>query len=68
MYAFITGDSNYHIKVHGNGWAYTVTDRSTGEHLWVQDHDADQLQKDTADFDDTSVLAAYFEALCCEEF
>ena len=68
MYAFITSDSKYHVEVHGNGWAYTVTDRNTGDHMWVQDQDADQLQKDTADFAETQPLEAYFEALASEEF
>jgi hypothetical protein len=36
--------------------------------MWVQDHDADQLQKDTADFAETQPLEAYFEALASEEF
>jgi hypothetical protein len=68
MYAFITSDSKYHVEVHGNGWGYAVTDQTTGDHMWVQDQDADQLQRDTADFDDTTMLDAYFEALCGEEF
>ena len=63
MYAFVTNDGRYHVEVHGNGWAYADTDQSTGESLWVQDQDADQLQQDTADFADTQKLDAYFECM-----
>ena len=58
--SFITEDGRYCIESHGNGWAYCVTDQQTGDSFWVQDSDADQLQKDTADFTCTDGLADYF--------
>ena len=60
---FVTEDNKYHIEVLGNGWAYSVTEQRTGDNFFVQDHDAVQLQEDTHDFDNTSVLDNYMEAL-----
>jgi hypothetical protein len=60
---FETADGKYHIESYGNGWAYSVTCQRTGENFFVQDHDADQLQQDTHNFDNTSVLDNYMEAL-----
>ena len=31
---FTTHDNEFHIVSHGNGWAYEITDQSTGESLW----------------------------------
>jgi hypothetical protein len=53
----------FHVTTHGNGWAYTVTDQGTGESFFVQDDSADQLQKDSNDFEDEDILAQYMEAL-----
>lgn len=58
-----TADNKYYIMCYGNGWAYEVKDLQTGESLWFQDHDADQLQLETEDFDNTMVLDMYFEMI-----
>ncbi len=62
MITFITHDGKFSVTSHGNGWAYEVTERSTGDSFWVQDHDADQLQADTNDFEWTEPLFEYLEA------
>lgn len=61
---FTTHDNEFHIVSHGNGWAYEITDQSTGESLWFQDEDAAIVQTDTADFTDTQALREYFDVLC----
>lgn len=61
---FTTHDNEFHIVSHGNGWAYEITDQSTGESLWFQDEDAAIVQTDTADFTDTQALRDYFDVLC----
>ena len=58
---FDTADGKYTVKSYGNGWAYTITCNATGDDLWFQDHDAEQLQADTNNFENTCVLAYYFE-------
>lgn len=58
---FDTADGKFTIKSYGNGWAYEVTCNTTGDSVWVQDHDAHQLQTQTNDFEDTCVLAYYLE-------
>jgi hypothetical protein len=63
MMSFITPSRKYHVESHGNGWAYEVTHRESGESFWVQDHDAEQLQRDTDDFTQEDILSEYFEAL-----
>lgn len=60
---FITEDGKYCVEELGNGWAYSVTCQRTGENFFMQDHDAEQLQKDTDDFACTVVLDSYMEAL-----
>ncbi len=60
---FITEDDKYHIETLGNGWAYSVTCQRTGRNFFVQDHDADTLQRDTDDFTCTGSLDNYMEAL-----
>jgi len=47
---FTTENNKYHIESLGNGWAYSVTCLRTGKNFFVQDHDADTLQKETDDF------------------
>ena len=64
MYAFITQSGRYHVEVHGNGWAYSVTDQETGDNLWFQDDSASQIQQDTADFEHEHAIAQYFDCLC----
>lgn len=59
--SFNTADNKYSIQSHGNGWAYEVTCLNSGDTLWFQDHDADQLQADTNDFTDTCVIDQHFE-------
>ena len=61
--AFVTEDRKYHIESLGNGWAYSVTCQRTGNNFFVQDHDAEQLQKETDDFACTGALDMYMEAL-----
>ena len=60
---FVTEDNKYHIEVLGNGWAYSVTEQRTGDNFFVQDHDAELLQRETDDFACTGVLDLYMEAL-----
>ena len=61
--AFTTADGKYYIISHGNGWAYEVVCQATGDSLWVQDHDACQLQEDTDNFENTDVIGQMMEAL-----
>jgi hypothetical protein len=63
MMQFTCCDGAYSVVSHGNGWAYEVTDQSTGETLWFQDSDADQLRTDTGDFEHRDAIAQYFELL-----
>lgn len=60
---FITADGKYHIESLGNGWAYSVTDQRTGKNFFVQDNAAEELQRETADFECTGALDMYMEAL-----
>jgi hypothetical protein len=60
---FDTHDDKYTIRSFGNGWAYEVIHNATNESLWFQDHDADQLRTDTANFEDTCALDQHFECL-----
>jgi len=60
---FVTADNRYHVESLGNGWAYNVTDQKTGESFFVQDHDAEQLERDSDYFECTNVLANYMEVL-----
>ena len=60
---FDTDCGKYTIKSYGNGWAYEITCNSTDDTLWFQDHDADQLQANTNNFEDTTILSQYFEDL-----
>lgn len=55
-----TADGRYYVESYGNGWAYQVTDRQTGQSFWVQDADAAQLQEETQDFAYTATLENYF--------
>ena len=61
---FNTADNLYYVKSYGNGWAYEVTDNTTGESLWFQDDSATQLQADTNDFESTDAIRVYFDCLC----
>ena len=60
---FTTPTGAFHIASHGNGWAYCVTDQSTGYDFWVQDEDAGNLQTATDGFTDESVLRDYMHVL-----
>lgn len=60
---FTTKTGRYHVVSHGNGWAYEVTDQTTGDNLWFQDDDATQLQSDTSDFENEDAISLYFECL-----
>ena len=60
---FDTDNGKYTIVSYGNGWGYEVFCNITGDNLWFQDHDADQLQTDTNNFEDTTILSQYFENL-----
>jgi hypothetical protein len=60
---YTTQTFKYHVQEHGNGWAYTVTDQSTGENFFVQDEAADDLQAASNDFENEDVLAQYMEAM-----
>jgi hypothetical protein len=63
-YQFESNSGRYTITLHCNGWAYEIEDNVTNETLWFQDHDADQLQNDTNNFQNDAVLREYFECLC----
>lgn len=56
--SFIVG--KYHVESHGNGWAYTITDRSTGQDLWFQDQDASIIEEQTCNFENMDILEDYF--------
>ena len=60
---FNTDCGKYTIVSHGNGWGYEVFCNSTGDNLWFQDHEAHQLQAETNNFEDTTILSQYFENL-----
>lgn len=64
MYSFTTINNRYHVTVHGNGWAYEVVDQETGDNLWFQDGDAEQLQANTNNFEHEDSIAQYFDCLC----
>jgi len=55
-YTFSTHDDRFLITSYGNGWAYEVRCRETDYTFFVQDHDADDMQQATNDFEDTSML------------
>jgi phage major head subunit gpT-like protein len=60
---FDTPTGRYTVQSYGNGWAYTVTCNRTGEHLFFQDHSAEQLQAETDNFENEIVINQYFECL-----
>lgn len=61
---FTTPSRAFLVQSYGNGWAYEVTDQSTGDSLWFQDDDATQLQADTNDFEDEAAIRTVFDCLC----
>lgn len=63
MYTYTTLTGRYLVEVHGNGWAYAVTDQETNESLWFQDQDADTTRERTNDFEDEDSIAQYFECI-----
>ena len=66
MVQFNTADGKYTITSHGNGWAYGVkcnAESAYADALWFQDHDAEQLQADTNNFENTDVIGQYFECM-----
>lgn len=56
---FITASRHYLVTSYGNGWAYEVEDRDTGDAFFVQDDDAQTLQTDSANFENEDTLAMY---------
>lgn len=60
---FVPTNERYYVESYGNGWAYCVSDQTTGRSLWFQDHDADCIREQTNDFDNLDVLADYFDIL-----
>jgi hypothetical protein len=50
----------YVITSYGNGTAYAIECLTHGGEIFVQGDDAAQLEADTQDFTDLSVLADYF--------
>lgn len=62
-YTFSTHDEKYLITSYGNGWAYEVRCKETDYAFFVQDHDADDMQRATNDFEDTSMLAEAMSVL-----
>jgi len=63
MISFNTPNRRYLITSHGNGWAYEITDQETGDSLWFQDSDAQEIQDRTGDFEHEHVIDQYFECL-----
>ena len=61
MMAFTT--EHYHIASHGNGWAFEITDQQTGESLWFQDQDAEQIRQETNNFEHEDIIRTYFECI-----
>mgnify|MGYP006273452031 CR=1 FL=1 len=55
-YTFSTHDDKFLITSYGNGWAYEVRCNKTDYCFFVQDHDADDMQRCTSDFEDTALL------------
>lgn len=55
-YTFSTHDDRFSITSYGNGWAYEVRCNKTDYCFFVQDHDADDMQRCTNDFEDTALL------------
>jgi len=62
-HSFVTPDNRYIVESICNGWAYNVTDQRTGQSFFVQDHDAEQLVRDSDYFECTNVLEHYMESL-----
>ncbi len=62
-HTFDTDNGKYTIYSYGNGWGYEVHCNITGDNLWFQDDEAAQLQTDTNNFEDTTILSQYFENL-----
>lgn len=60
---YTTHDEKYLIAEHGNGWAYEITEVSSGDSLWFQDSDACNIQTETQNFENTEVIKSYFENL-----
>lgn len=60
---YTTPNERYHVSSYGNGWAYEIVCQTTGASLWFQDHDADQVQKETNDFKNEDTISNYFELL-----
>lgn len=56
---FSTHDDKYMITSYGNGWAYEVRCAETDYSFFVQDHEADDLQQATNDFENTDCLSEY---------
>lgn len=56
---FSTHDDKYMITSYGNGWAYEVRCTETDYSFFVQDHEADDLQQATNDFENTDCLSEY---------
>lgn len=61
---FTSPSGRFHITSYGNGWAYEVFCRATGDELWFQDDDAHNLQLETEDFTNEVTLNSIFECLC----
>lgn len=59
---FTTADNKYHVVSYGNGWAYEVTCQESGDSFFVQDDQAQQVQDDTNNFENTEVLAEMIHA------
>jgi hypothetical protein len=60
---FITASRHYLVTSYGNGWAYEVEDRDTGEAFFVQDDDAQTVEKFSDQFENEDVLAQYMAIL-----
>ena len=60
---FTTPTERYHVSSYGNGWAYEIFCQTTGASLWFQDHDADEIQRFTNNFENEDNIEIYFDML-----
>lgn len=61
MMQFTTETGKFHITSHGNGWAYEITDQTTGGSLWLQDDDAIWIEEQTDKFQNENALNSVFD-------
>jgi len=63
MMQYTSTTGAYLITSHGNGWAYEITEQSTGRSLWFQDNDATTLEAETDNLENDARIGDYFDLL-----